>query len=295
MNLIPYIEYTTLEVEDDQASHWYYMSHLSNACASEDYHRTSAYAICLLSEGELQLESDLFVQKTQAPAIFTIAPSAIRKFTDLGTSYDAKILFFRKEVFLQGQADINYLDKFDFFEKIGQQIVSLDAGQFQTFKTYFDLIHEKSGDSAPHTSEIIRSLIYIVLNELDDVHQKFRSDQLSAEENNAPILSQFKALLSEHFIEERQVSFYAEKMFLSPKYFSTLIKEISGKTAGTWITEMLLLESKVRLHNKTKSIAQISDELNFSDPSHFGKFFKRHVGISPLEYRNQTPIRLLYH
>src|SRR5690554_635586 len=170
MHSIPYIEYTKLEASHLHSDKWYYMSHLSNACASEDAHRTSAYAICLLSEGELQLESDLFVHKAKAPAIFTIAPSAIRKFTDLGSAYDAQILFFRKEVFLEGQSDINYLDKFDFFEKTGQQVVALNPTQYQNFKTYFDLIYNKSQDPAPHTSEIIRSLIYIVLNEIDDVH-----------------------------------------------------------------------------------------------------------------------------
>lgn len=284
MKSIPYVEYT--EIEDSNLSQWYYMSHLSEACASMDSHRTSAYAICLLSKGEIQLESDLFVQKAKAPAIFTIAPSAIRKFTELQTHYDAKIFFFRKEVFLEGQADINYLDKFEFFEKTGQQVVALDSSQYQKFKTYFDLIHEKTVDIAPHTSEIIRSLIYIVLNEIDDVHQKQNPELSSDAGKGSHILSQFKALLADHFIEERQVSFYADKMHLTPKYFSTVIKEVSGKTAGAWINEMLLLESKVRLQNKAQSIAQIAYDLDFSDPSHFGKFFKKHMGVSPLEYRS---------
>lgn len=284
MKSIPYIDYTRLEAGAHYSDQWYYMSHLSNACAAEDAHRTSAYAICLLSEGSLQLETNLFDQIAHAPAIFTIAPSAIRKFTDLGTSYDARIFFFRKEVFLQGQADIHYLDKFDFFEKTGQQVVALDSRQHQKFQTYFDLIHEKSLEATVHSSEIIRSLIYIVLNEIDDVHQSRKPSPVV--DKNTHILSQFKALLSEHFIGERQVSFYAEKMHLTPKYFSTIIREASGKTAGAWINEMLVLESKVRLQNKNQSIAQIAYDLNFSDPSHFGKFFKKHVGVSPLEYRS---------
>lgn len=285
MSYIPYIEYTRIEAEDKGSGKWYYMSHLSNACASEDVHRTSAYAICLLSEGELQLESDLFVHKAKAPALFTIAPSAIRKFTDLGSSYDAQILFFRKEVFLEGQTDINYLDKFDFFEKTGEQVLQLDAALFNQFKSYFELIHKKTTENAPHTSTIIRSLIYIILNEIDDAHQKQNPVLAQETDKNKHILTQFKNLLSEHFINEREVSFYAEKLHLTPKYFSTLIKEVSGKTAGTWINEMLILESKVRLQNKKQSIAQIAYDLNFSDPSHFGKFFKKHTGKSPLEFR----------
>lgn len=285
MHSIPYIEYTKLEASHLHSDKWYYMSHLSNACASEDAHRTSAYAICLLSEGELQLESDLFVHKAKAPAIFTIAPSAIRKFTDLGSAYDAQILFFRKEVFLEGQTDISYLDKFDFFEKTGEQVVTLDAELFGQFKSYFELIHQKTTESAPHTSAIIRSLIYIILNEIDDAHQKQNPIADQETDKNVHILTQFKSLLSEHFIEEREVSFYADKLHLSPKYFSTLIKEVSGKTAGAWINEMLLLEAKVLLQNQKQSIAQIAYDLNFSDPSHFGKFFKKHTGISPKEYR----------
>src|SRR5690606_1584517 len=144
---------------------------------------------------------------------------AIRKFTNLRTSYDARIFFFRKQVFLEGQSDINYLDKFDFFEKTGQQVVTLDSTQYQNFKTYFDLIHSKSHDPAPHTSEIIRSLIYIVLNEIEDVHQSQHPESSPVIDKGTHILSQFKTLLAEHFIEERQVSYYADKMHLTPKYF----------------------------------------------------------------------------
>src|SRR5690606_34341115 len=146
--------------------------------------------------------------------------------------------------------------------------------------------YNKSLEKASHVSAIIRSLIYIVLNEIDDAHQSQVSLQSSEADKNSHILAQFKTLLSEHFREERQVSFYADKMHLTPKYFSTVIKEVSGKTAGEWINDMLLLEAKVRLQNKGQSIAQIAYDLNFSDPSHFGKFFKKHIGVSPLEYRS---------
>ncbi len=287
MHLIPYIEYTRLEHQSRDSTAWFYMSHLSNACASEDAHRTSAYAICLLYEGKLQLESDLFVHTTEAPAIFTIAPSSIRKFTDLGVMYDARILFFRKEVFLEGQSDVTYLDRFDFFEKAGQQVVHLDSEQFGRLKLYYDLIYQKSREQSPNARAIIRSLIYIVLNEIDDAHQMLH-DTAPPLLPNSPthILTRFKQLLAQHFIEERKVSFYAAKLFLTPKYFSTVIRNVSGKTAGAWINEMVLLEAKVRIQNKERTIAQIAYDLNFSDPSHFGKFFKKHAGMSPLEYRN---------
>ncbi|NLB56665.1 MAG: AraC family transcriptional regulator [Lentisphaerae bacterium] len=286
MDSIPYIDYTKLEESGTNFNEWYYMSHLSNACASEDVHRTMAYAICLLEEGELQLESDLFVQKAEAPAIFTMAPEVIRKFTDLYKNYDARIFFFRKEVFLQRQTDINYLSKFDFFEKTDQQVIALSNKQYMLFKFYFDLIHEKSSENDLHTSEIVRSLIYVILNEIDSIHQTRAEEKLSPASRETLILSQFKRLLAKHFIQEQQVSFYAEKLHLTPKYFSTLIRQASGKTAGDWISEMLLLEAKVRLQNPNLTITQIAYDLNFSDPSHFGKFFKKQTGKTPLQFRS---------
>src|SRR5690625_3361480 len=286
MQSIPYIEFTKLETErPGEESKWHYMSHLSNACAAEDSHRTSAYAICLLSEGSLQLETDLFVQTAEAPAIFTIAPGRIRKFTDLGSSYDAKIFFFRKEVFMEGQADINFLDKLDFFEKTGKQVMSLNQDQFNEFQTLFQLVHKKSEENDLHTSAIIRSLIFIILYEIDEIHQKRVVEPSENTDSHNHILAKFKMLLAEHFAEERSVAFYADQMFLTPKYFSTVIKEASGKTAGEWINEMVLLEAKVRLQNQKYTIAEIAYDLNFSDPSHFGKFFKKQMGISPSEYR----------
>lgn len=286
MNSIPYIEYTKLEKSDTDFNLWYYMSHLSHACVSEDVHRTSAYAICLLEKGELQLETDLFIQKAQAPAVFTLAPEAIRKFTDLYKNYDARIFFFRKEVFLQRQTNINYLDEFGFFERSGQQVIELTIKQFELFKSYFDLIHEKSTENDVHTSEIVRSLIYIILNEIDAIHHIQDINKPASTNRESVILSQFKRLLAKNFIQKRQVSFYAGKLHLTPKYFSTLIKQASGKTAGEWINEMLLLEAKVRLQNPESTIAQIAYDLNFSDPSHFGKFFKKHTGKSPIQFRN---------
>lgn len=81
------------------------------------------------------------------------------------------------------------------------------------------------------------------------------------------------------------VAFYASKLSLTPKYLSKVIRQNSGKTAGEWIEEYVILEAKALLKSTNKTIQQITDELNFSTQSFFGKYFKRRVGLSPKEYR----------
>ena len=93
--------------------------------------------------------------------------------------------------------------------------------------------------------------------------------------------------LTEHHRKERRVDFYAEQLFLSPKHFSTVVKKVSGKTAGEWIDEYVILEAKALLKYSVMSIQEVAYFMNFPNPSFFGKYFKHHTGLSPSEYKMQ--------
>lgn len=99
------------------------------------------------------------------------------------------------------------------------------------------------------------------------------------------IFEKFLHDVRKHCGTERSLSFYADKQFITPKYLSTSIKRASGKTAGEWIDSYVILEAKNLLRSSDLSILQISDRLNFPSQSFFGKFFKRHTGLSPKDYR----------
>jgi AraC-like DNA-binding protein len=265
----------------------YYVSRMEHATITVETHRTDHYAVCLLSEGEMKVETNLFVHYAKAPSVFVIAPGVIRRFLETEKIRKATVIFFDKEYFLKNQANIHFLDKFDFFEQKDQHIIELDELQHLKFLNYFQLIEQKIEDTAPHTPDIIRSFIYILLNELDDITSSRSRAQSPAMSRNEHLLLEFKTLLTKYFLEERQLAFYAEKLHVTPKYLSAAVKEASGKTAGDWIADMLILESKVLLHDKQLSIAQIADKLKFTDPSHFGKFFKSQTGQSPLVFRTR--------
>ncbi|MDH6342867.1 AraC family transcriptional activator of pobA [Parabacteroides sp. PFB2-12] len=114
----------------------------------------------------------------------------------------------------------------------------------------------------------------------------------SREENNTLTFSrkeelfiQFMDLLLEHYKEEHEVGFYAEKLFVSPQYLTLIIKKLTGKTTNKWIDDTLLMEARKLLKTTQEPVQQIAYRLNFSDQSTFGKFFKKYLGMSPLEYR----------
>jgi AraC-like DNA-binding protein len=96
----------------------------------------------------------------------------------------------------------------------------------------------------------------------------------------------FMSLVSEHFKTEREIEFYANKLCVSKKYLSSLLKQETGMTALEWIERYVVLYAKSCLTSTTMTIQQISDELEFSSQSVFGKYFKRVEGVSPKAYRN---------
>jgi AraC-like DNA-binding protein len=102
------------------------------------------------------------------------------------------------------------------------------------------------------------------------------------------VVQSFIRLVFDNCKEEHEVSFYAEKLCMTSGNLSRILKKISGKTAITWISDTLVIESKILLQKPSVNIQKISEELHFADQSTFGKFFKKHTGQTPTEFRNKV-------
>ena len=100
------------------------------------------------------------------------------------------------------------------------------------------------------------------------------------------IFEQFLRLVTEYHTTQRGMAFYAERMSLTPKYLSKLVKKASGRTAPQWIDSFVVLESKNMLKYSDMSIKQIVYALHFPNQSVFYKFFKTQTGMTPSQYRN---------
>lgn len=138
-----------------------------------------------------------------------------------------------------------------------------------------------------NSREIVRCLMAAVFFKLcriieASVRTKVSSDDFN---KNAGYFKEFLILLGENYKTERSVGFYAERMHLSPKYFTTLIKRASGSTVAQWINHYVILEAKNLLKYSTMNVQEIAYTLNFPNQSFFGKYFKHHTGMTPSEYK----------
>lgn len=148
---------------------------------------------------------------------------------------------------------------------------------------------------ANHETQVLRNLSAAFFWYVNNMWEKRQQDETRVQTHDARLLTDFISLVNEHVRRRPPISFYASKLCLSPRYLSTLIKEVSGKSAKQWTDEALLTAIRVDLIHTDKSMKQIADELNFPNTSFFCKYFKRMTGLTPLAYRNsettvaQTP------
>lgn len=99
------------------------------------------------------------------------------------------------------------------------------------------------------------------------------------------VLQKFVTQLYRKYRQEHEVGYYAEQQYLTTRYFSTIVKERSGKSPSQWIATALLVDSRNLLRSTNMTIKEISDLLCFPNQSYFGKWFKNLTTLSPLDYR----------
>jgi AraC family transcriptional activator of pobA len=245
--------------------------------------RMEVYFVGFLEKGHLIVESDLVSYHIQAPAIFAMAPSVVRKFVSASRNFQSQVVFFEKSFFLKDLSDANYLDRYVFFYHQLNHHFHLDQEQQRIVRTYFNLMNRQVKKSGTYSDEIVRNLLQILLCEIAEANTNIKT--ITSYSHNQLIVSEFKTNLEKHYRTIRKVSFYASLQNLSSKYFSGVIKQQTGMTAGELIDQRLILESNVMLQNKTLTIRQIAALLGFDDSSNFGKYFKNLTGSSPLNYR----------
>lgn len=164
-------------------------------------------------------------------------------------------------------------------------ILELKSGELTAIQNYCAMVGNLLQKERPYQSETLRHLTCAYAYSLGSyLYQMAEARNLSNEET---IMQRFMHEVHIHYKDERKVLFYASKLNLTAGYLSTIVRNISGKTASEWIDNFVLLEAKILLRSTNMTIQQISNELNFPTQTFFGKYFKRLAGVSPKEFRDK--------
>ncbi|WP_181304985.1 helix-turn-helix transcriptional regulator [Rufibacter sp. XAAS-G3-1] len=137
--------------------------------------------------------------------------------------------------------------------------------------------------------EMVLNALHIFFLELSNIIEQAEQPDPTAKPSRDELYFQrFLELLVLHYKTQHHVEFYAEKLHITPHYLTQIVKRLCGQTVADLLFQLLFSEAKLLLQQPGLTIQQIAQELNFSDQSAFGKFFKRNSGVSPKEFRNRV-------
>lgn len=155
-------------------------------------------------------------------------------------------------------------------------------------REYLNMILKRLGsEDNRFRKDVVRLLLLTMIYDLGNVfYRVLRDNEENMNSSKAErFFVHFIQLVEHHFREERRVSWYAERMNITPKYLSEVISSVSKRSPNEWIDKYVTTEIRNQLRTTDKKISEIAEELNFSNQSFMGKYFRENVGISPTKYR----------
>lgn len=265
---------------------------IDNLPESNQMIRLNLFIIVTCIEGKLQLSVNGKGYQLQTGEAFICLPTMI--LSDMLVSSRHKISMigfstkFMQQTMKRGKAAEKAL-YYIYKNPVFAQVTDENTKGIHNIGLYNELIMDKIGDTShPYRQEILGHLFSALLHEMLAGIQK-HSDTIEETgikaDRSKRIFRQFMKEVSEDGGIHRSVSHYADRLCYSPKYISSAIKEVSGRTPTEWINEYAIEQIKYQLRQSDKSVKEIAEMFNFPNQSFFGKYVKAHVGMSPARYR----------
>ena len=254
--------------------------------------RLDAYAAIFCLRGKMKVDINLASYTLDGHNfIFTIPGNIIRVHRDdLELDEDSRVICvaISKQFITNIQFDFNRLFN-ESMDLLNHPCINLDEESLAICRDYLSLgvkLYRLDFENKRQAiGSLLSSVFYVLgavwLKQLSKAKKGAMSQSLRSEQ----IFDRFIHLVGEYHSSERNVAFYAERMCLTPKYLSKVVRSVSGRSAPEWIDAFVILEAKNLLKYSDENIKQIINRLNFKSQTAFYKFFKIQTGLTPSEYR----------
>ncbi len=252
--------------------------------------RVNALQVLLVLEGSIDLSIDYVLFQASVNTVVTIMPTHITKVMKYSDNFRGRLLAVSR-AFLEQSVMPNHSSSMIQYMQIRKNPTALlQASEIKALDDCMLRLQQTILQTSHHLQRLlIQNTLMGFFIEMGNIFSERK------EYNTSPSLTRkeelfesFLRILYMHCKEQHVVSFYADQLYITPQYLSLILKELTGKSANKWIDEALMQEAKILLKAPQATVQQVADALHFSDQSTFGKFFKKHMGMSPMEYRKNS-------
>lgn len=254
----------------------------------------AGYAFTLVTRGWLTMRYNDREMKIEKDDLYIYSPGLIVTITACSPDYESICLMVDEFTTLESPAVRDMVSlAFLPIVQLSSPILSLTPDQASMFEGRMQEMIGYLRSSNIYKDKLLRMLYAVFLMDLQNAQEQVITHH-QIPPRVEEIFIEFNRLLPQHFLNHRDVGFYADRLCISSDYLSRIVKQVSNRTVGDFINQMLLMESTYLLRTSSLSIAQISDRLHFSEPAAFTRFFKRMKGISPREFKKGRGWRLSF-
>jgi len=212
-----------------------------------------------------------------------VLPDHVLSHSEISDDYTVLSVFFSKKMY-------RYLNSHHLLGKYlyttGLATLTLTEDLFNLLYETFLLMKKMVDSDMPGRLEIISSFMNIVVSLVDNYIKQNDMDVAPQQLMHEQLFERFYEAITEHYHESREVNYYASLLCLSPKYFASIIRKVTNIAPTEWINRYVIVEAKwLLLHDRDKTIQQISNNMGFTEQSSFSRFFKQYVGVTPSDFR----------
>jgi len=249
--------------------------------------RLDALLMVLVLEGSSEIALDYVPYTIGANSFTIIMPTHTIQLNKVSKGFKGKLLVISREFLDECNTAKRSPSMANYMQLRKNPCTTFEPQETELVDNYIELLRSKIKNRTHFfQKEVMQNAFVGFLLEIANIFMGKKDGLLMpALSRKEELFEQFLQLLFEHCKEQHVVTFYAEKLFITPQYLSLILKELTGKSANKWIDDALIVEAKILLKAPPATGQQVADMLHFSDQSTFGKFFKKHMGISPMEYR----------
>lgn len=246
--------------------------------------RLKAGIFAFLAEGDVEASINLVRYKIKPKSFISLLPQSILQIHRANGNLKIFFIGFAYN-FLENNNIFKIISDY-YYQMSETPVIPLNDKDSSIYQQFFQLLLKVQEIYYPLANEEInKSTLNLLLSYLKECYKKITPCDIQLIKSKK-ITKSFSELVIQNYMKERNVSFYADKLNITAAHLSTTIKETTGQTCTEMISAMVIMDAKTQLKSTDLPISQIADSLNFCNVSFFGKYFKRHVGVGPQEYRN---------
>ena len=241
------------------------------------------FAIC--TEGTMKVSINLLEYEVHPNDLITLLPGTIIQFREKAEKVSLCFAGFSAKCI----GHINLLTTIGnaYPKLIEQPIIPLSENIADYLKEYFALLsHASCDESFKMDSKLADLSLQTILTSIRLIYHNYPGEN-SSSNRKKEICRELIQSITEHYKNERRAQFYADQLGISLQHLSTTVRQVTGKSVLDTIAYIVIMDAKAKLKGTNMTIQEIAYSLNFPSASFFGKYFRRYVGMTPLEFRNR--------